>query len=80
MVLLFDLGVWSRGTGTTKCYNIDEATHNFIRLNFRREGRYYIPPKYDARLTQMRQKHRIAPKFHRYGIQFARLSNCIASL
>ena len=59
-------GVWAKASGGTVYYNIEEKTQTFIRLNCGRDGRYYIPPKYDGRLTRMRQKHPLEPNFHRW--------------
>ena len=59
-------GVWAKSSGGTVYYNVDENTQHFTRLNCGRDGRYYIPPKYDCRLVRMRQKHPLEPSFHRW--------------
>lgn len=50
--MLLCVGVWAKASGGTVYYNIDEQHQTFVRLNCGRDGRYYIPPKYDARLTR----------------------------
>lgn len=44
--------MWAKASGGTVYYDINETTQQFIRLNCGRDGRYYIPPKYSARLVR----------------------------